>query len=368
MLYSKPCSPAPSRRGRSRALAGTAVAGAVALLTACAADSPSALNPAGFGAARVAGLWWFLFGIAVLVCLVIISWALFAAARRRGEGVTVRMGGHRAVVVGGVVLPALILTVVYLVGLRDMTALQRPSGPAAATIDVVGHRWWWEVRYPDHDVVTANEIHIPVGAVVHVRLQTADVNHSFWVPQLMPKTDLVAGRINDTWLQADKAGTFRGQCAEYCGLQHARMAFLIVAQQPTEYEGWLRAQAEPAAGAAAASADPQVARGRQVFISSSCASCHAVAGTSARGRIGPDLTHVADRTTLAAGMLPNTPGHLAGWIANSQAIKPGNAMPPQPLSPDDLRAVVAFLEAGSGQPSPSGPPASSQPSAGGESR
>ncbi|MDQ6937410.1 MAG: cytochrome c oxidase subunit II [Actinomycetota bacterium] len=337
-------------------------AGCSTALAGCGSGSPSALDPAGFGADRVAGLWWFLLTLAVVVCAVVITWALVAIVRRRGPDVVPRPGGHRVVVVAGVVVPAVVLTGIYLLGLRDMTALQQPAGPTAATIDVIGHQWWWEVRYPERSVVTANEMHIPVGAVVHVRLQTADVNHSFWVPQLTPKTDLVAGRINDTWLKADRIGTFRGQCAEYCGLQHAHMAFLVVAQSAGDYARWLDGQAGPAPGTAQAASDPQVARGEQVFVSSSCASCHSVAGTSAQGRVGPDLTHLADRTTLAAGTTPNTAGYLSGWISNSQSIKPGNLMPPQPLSPDDLRAVVAFLEAGSGHPPP-GSPASSSSSA-----
>jgi cytochrome c oxidase subunit 2 len=232
---------------------------------------------------------------------------------------------------------------VYLVGLRDLKALQVPQGQAAVTVDVIGHLWWWQVSYPDSHVVTANEIHVPVGQVVHLRLRTADVNHSFWVPQLMPKTDLIAGRTNDTWIKADHAGTFRGQCAEYCGAQHAHMAFLVIAQSPADYASWTTQQAQDAP----APTTPQEARGLQVLETASCASCHTVRGTSAHGTVGPDLTHLATRSQIGAGTLPNDTGHLAGWIANSQTVKPGNKMPPQPLSPDDLRAVVAYLDSGS---------------------
>lgn len=335
----------PRRRRRWSAwTVGTALAAVVAALPGCGSGTQSTLNPAGTGARQVEGLWWLLFGIAVAVCLVVTGLLLWALARRRGDRVQPRAGGRRLVVVAGVALPAAVLTAVYGVGLAQMKALQQPAGPAAITVDVIGHTWWWEVRYPDSGVVTANEIHVPAGQVVHVRLQTADVLHSFWVPQLMPKTDLIAGRINETWLRAERPGSYRGQCAEYCGLQHGHMAFWVVAQSESDFRRWLAEQAEPAPGVAASISDPVVARGQAVLENGSCASCHSVRGTSANGVAGPDLTHLADRSTLAAGSLPNTAGHLSGWIADSQTTKPGNLMPPQPLSPADLAAVVAFLE------------------------
>jgi cytochrome c oxidase subunit 2 len=327
-------------------LAGTVL---VPLLSACAQGSPSTLDPAGFGARRIAGLWWYLFTVAVIVCLIITALVLLSLRRRRG-GLRAGSGGTRTVVVAGVALPAVVLTVTYAIGLNDLTALQNPGGPTAATIEVTGHTWWWQVRYPQQGFETANEIHIPVGQTVQVRLTTADVNHSFWVPQLMPKTDLVAGRINTTWLHADRIGTYKGLCAEYCGLQHAHMDFLVVAQPPGQYQAWLASQQAPVQLTTA----PQL-RGRAVFEDASCASCHTVAGTTANGKVGPNLTHLATRSQIAAGAAPNTAGYLAGWISNSQTIKPGNLMPPQPLSPDDLRALVAFLEAGNGQPAPGGP-------------
>jgi len=320
------------------------------VLAGCSGNSPSTLDPGGYGARRVAGLWWLLFGIAAAVCVVITALVLLAL-RRRGADVRPRPGGTRVVVVAGVALPAVVLTAVYLVGLRDMRALQRPSGPAGVTVDVTGHLWWWQVGYPDRGLVTANEIHVPVGQVVHLRLRTADVNHSFWVPQLMPKTDLVAGRVNDTWIRAERPGTFRGQCAEFCGLQHAHMALAVVAEGSQAFEAWVAQQS----GDAPVAATALQRRGKRVLESSSCAACHTVRGTTAHGSVGPDLTHLATRSALGAGTVPNVPGHLAGWIANSQAVKPGNKMPPQPLSPDDLRAVVAYLDAGKDAPSPGGP-------------
>jgi cytochrome c oxidase subunit 2 len=187
--------------------------------------------------------------------------------------------------------------------------------------------------------VTANEIHIPVGAPVRVRLRAADVIHSFWVPSLAGKLDLIPGKTNETWLQAERAGVYRGQCAEYCGLQHARMALLIIAQPPSEFDAWLHAQRRPAA----TPTDPVAAWGMELFARN-CAGCHAVQGAPFYGRTGPDLTHLASRRTLASGMLDNVRGALAGWIANPQVLKPGTRMPHLALAAEDLHALVRYLE------------------------
>jgi cytochrome c oxidase subunit 2 len=325
---------APRRPLRLGALAPLAV------LCACSSRSPSALDPHGDGALTVAHLWWLLFWIALVVILLVTVATLWAVVTRRGAR-PIRTGEARnVVVVLGVVIPAVILVAVYGVGLRDQNALVHPGSPATVTVDVTGHIWWWEARYEGSTAITANEFHIPVGQVVHFRLTTADVNHSFWVPQLMPKTDLVAGRVNDTWVRARRAGTFKGQCAEFCGLQHAHMDFTVVAQQPADYRAWLAQQAAPAPAPQSALA----ARGLQVLETGSCASCHTVRGSSARGAVGPDLTHLATRSRIGGEAIPNTRGYLGGWILNSQAVKPGNKMPPQSLSPEDLQAVLAYLE------------------------
>jgi cytochrome c oxidase subunit II len=310
------------------------------VLAGCGGNSPSAFSTGGPGAATVATLAWVLIGFSVVTIAAVVLPMLWAARRRRGRDVGIRPGdGKRFVVVAGVVVPAFVLAAVYGLGVHDMSALSTSKQDAKLTVDVIGHVWWWEVRYPDRSIVTANEIHIPVGQVVHLRLTTADVNHSFWVPQLMPKTDLVAGRVNETWLDATKAGTYRGQCAEYCGLQHAHMAFLVVAQPTDEFQAWARTQAADAA----TPADATQTRGRQVFEGASCATCHTIRGTTATGHIGPDLTHLASRQELAAGAIPNTRGYLGGWISNSQAVKPGNKMPPQQLPPEDLQALLTYL-------------------------
>jgi cytochrome c oxidase subunit 2 len=208
-------------------------------------------------------------------------------------------------------------------------------------VEIIGHRWWWEVHYPDQPgAVTANELHIPVGETVRINLRTADVNHSFWVPQLMPKTDLIAGKTNQTWLHTDRAGSYRAQCAEYCGQQHAFMALLVVAEPRAQFDTWLSALAQPSPATLSAAEQ----RGRAVFEQGSCAACHTVRGTTAQGKVGPDLSTIGSRWSIGAGAAPNDATHLGGWIANSQTIKPGNAMPPQPVADQDLPDLVAYLK------------------------
>ena len=224
---------------------------------------------------------------------------------------------------------------------RELTA--RPPGEALQ-VRVTGHQWWWEVEYRDSVAsrwaTTANEIHIPVGRPVVFELRAADVNHSFWIPNLGPKRDLVAGQETSVWFRADTAGVYRGQCAEFCGHQHAKMAVLVIAEPQDSFVAWLERQRDTAS----TPADSASRRGRDVFLTSSCVMCHAIGGTPAGSRIGPNLTHLAGRRTLAAGTLPNTRANLAGWIVDPQRIKPGARMPPNELSPDDLQAVLAYLE------------------------
>jgi cytochrome c oxidase subunit 2 len=247
------------------------------------------------------------------------------------------------------VIGATALTVVVVFGLLGASvttgrALSRLDHPAAVTIEVTARQWWWEATYedgtPSQQFTTANEIHIPVGVPVAVRGTSADVIHSFWVPNLHGKVDLIPGRQNTRWIQADAPGTFRGQCAEFCGLQHARMALLVVAEPMDSFEAWRRAQRAPARPPA----DEQASHGRAVFESLTCPMCHSIRGTSAGGRVAPDLTHLKSRRTLAAGTLPNTRGHLAGWILDPQSVKPGNHMPASGLASDELQALLAYLD------------------------
>jgi heme/copper-type cytochrome/quinol oxidase subunit 2 len=329
----------PRFGGWRRGLALSALAAGALAVGGCAEGAPSVLDPAGPGAARVADLWWLLFWISVAVFAEVMALLTWALVFRRKPGVRVRHGEPlRFVAVAGAGLPLVILVTVYAVGLRDLAALGDGPGPQAPTIEVIGHKWWWEVRVPGIDGATANELHIPVGEKVLLRLRTADVLHSFWVPQLMPKLDLIAGEVRETWLYAERPGNYRGQCAEYCGTQHAHMAFLVVAEPRRDFDAWLARLDEPAR-------QPQTEaqrRGQQAFQRGTCAGCHAIRGT-ADGRIGPDLSDIGSRWSIGAGAVPNDAGHLGGWIANSQTVKPGNYMPPQPVPADELPDLIAYL-------------------------
>jgi cytochrome c oxidase subunit 2 len=312
--------------------------------SACGDTAPSTLHPEGPGAHRIAGLWWFMFWVSALVVAVVTALILIGVlpGRRRRtthDRATPRWAG-RLVVLGGVVVPVVVLAVLWALTLSDMSALSLPRRSIALKVQVVGHQWWWEIRYPQQGIITANDIHIPVGLPVEVELTTDDVIHSFWVPQLTGKTDLISGRTNRMWIQADRAGVYRGQCAEYCGLQHANMIFYVVADPPDRFREWMTREGQ----GAATPTETGALRGQEVFLSSACVGCHTIRGTDARGKVGPDLTHIGSRISIGAGTFSNTPSNLAIWITDSQSVKPGNLMPPIPLSPADLEAVVAYLE------------------------
>lgn len=309
------------------------------LLGGCA-NAPSTLQPQGPAAARLAELWWVLFTIATIVVVVVILLLLYALFRRRRAGDTGGIGNGRAfVLIGGGLIPAIILIGVIVYTVNVQAAIETPPTPAL-TVEIIGHQWWWEVYYPAQKFTTANEIHIPVGQPVLLKLTTADVNHSFWAPELQAKMDLIAGQTNTTWLTANRAGEYRVECAEYCGLQHAHMGLLIIAEAPDKLQAWLDNEQQPAA----AITDPRLRQGQQIFLNSACVYCHAIRGTTVSGQIGPDLTHIASRRTLGAALLPNNRGSLSGWIVNAQALKPGNEMPPMYLDAGSLQALVTYLE------------------------
>ena len=246
------------------------------------------------------------------------------------------------VVAFGIVVPVACLIVLFFIAnIGVVKATDAPApGQTKMNMTVIGHQWFWEVRYPGTQAVTANEIHIPVKTPVNVTLKTADVIHSFWVPQLNRKIDMIPGRTNRVLLYADKPGVFRGQCAEFCGLQHAHMSMAVYADPPARFKAWLANMAKPLA----APASPQAKAGEQVFLTQQCASCHTIRGTSARGTIGPDLTHLQTRNTLAALTIPNRKGYLGGWVLDPQHIKPGNKMPGLNLSGPQFQNLLTFLE------------------------
>jgi cytochrome c oxidase subunit 2 len=284
--------------------------------------------------------------VVFLLVLLALLWAVF----RRRDGIAEPVDEVRkdrpmrsaVLLATGATIAILFVFLIYDISV-GRTITSNP-GKEALQIRVTGHQWWWEVQYrdslPQNWVTTANEIHIPVGRPVAFELRSADVIHSFWPPNLSPKRDQIPGNVNSLWFQADSAGTYRGECAEFCGHQHAKMAFLIVAEPSSEFASWLDRQRDTAA----TPTDALARRGKEVFLTSSCVMCHAISGTTAGSRIGPDLTHLASRQTIAAGTLPNTRGNLAGWILDPQALKPGVKMPPNQLSSADLEALLAYLE------------------------
>lgn len=299
--------------------------------------SQSALNPQGPHAAVIAEISWVLFagGAAIFVLVMALAaWSVWGRPRL--------LARHGAILAGGVAFPLVVLSALLVYGLLRAASLSAYGEPALR-VEVTGHQWWWHVAYlaPDGkvDFVTANELRVPVGASVEVALRSADVLHSFWVPVLAGKLDLVPGRTNRLQLSADRAGTWRGQCAEYCGGPHAQMAFYVVAADPQDFEHWREQQRRPAA----APREEEVLKGREVFLGR-CAACHTVRGTPAEGTLGPDLTHVGSRLSLGAGILPNDRGTLARWITSGQHIKPGNLMPAfGEFSDEQLDALTAFV-------------------------
>jgi cytochrome c oxidase subunit II len=279
-------------------------------------------------------------GFGVIALFLFLGWA------RRNRDRLPFGGGERAataIVVGlGIAVPIVVLSILFV--WADVFVLRSTAAPSPRstkmTIAVVGHQWFWEVRYPGTKAVTANEIHIPTRTRVNLVGTTGDVIHSFWVPQLNRKVDLVPGRTNRILLEADRAGAYRGQCSEFCGLQHAHMAMWVYAEPPARFRAWRANMAKPAR----APTTPQARRGRRIFLSAPCAHCHTIRGTNAQGDVGPDLTHLGTRSTLAALVLPNNRAALEEWLRDPQHVKPGNRMPRVPLSGADYRALVAYLE------------------------
>jgi cytochrome c oxidase subunit 2 len=328
---------------RAPNLIGAAVTAAVLTLGAAACSGPtSTLNTAGPGAWRSMVLWWVMFGVSSFVFLVVLTMlgrGLFR--RRRADDQASEEGGGRYLFMWGVIFPAIVLLVLFVATLVVLRAQAREDDAQHAfTVDVIAHRWWWEIRYDDQGFTTANELHLPTGQPVLVRITSADVIHSLWVPQLQRKMDAIPGRANIVTLEADRDGVYRGECAEFCGLEHARMRFVVVSQSQIEFDGWVHdQQAVPTPPT-----DATVREGQQVFLGSSCVYCHTIRGTNASGTIGPDLTHVASRMELAAGSVPNVPGYLQGWIMDPQSIKPGTQMPASPLSPQEAHELIAYLE------------------------
>jgi cytochrome c oxidase subunit 2 len=335
--------PAPALTPHCGLLPATRIAAVAALLlTAACSGVQTPLDPHGDAAARIATLTIVLFvgGTAIfLLVMGLLGWALFAPGSRRGL-----LRGRGFVVGGGIVFPIVTLVALLVYSLDASRALVLPREAQPLRIEVIGRQYWWEVRYPDagEDAVTANEIRLPVGREVELLLSSGDVIHSLWIPNLHGKMDMIPGRVNRQRFTAERTGVLRGQCAEFCGLQHSFMALAVVVQEPEDFAAWLALQQAPVPEPA----DAQTVQGMRVFGEAGCGACHAVRGTPWQGRLGPDLSRVGSRLTLAAGALENQHGTMAGWIAGAQDIKPGNAMPAysRVLAGEDLLAVAAWLE------------------------
>lgn len=318
--------------------------------SAACAGMQSAVDAAGPAAGPVADLWWVLLAVCVVVQILVTAAVVIAITRRDRQDVATLLahGEPRKL---QVVIGATVATLLVLVGLvtysviTDRRVSPLPgSDQSPVVVKVTGHMWWWEVEYIDDTAgrrfTTANELRVPVGRPVVVHLESRDVIHSFWVPNLAGKLDVMPGRRNTMWFQADRPGVYRGQCAEFCGLQHAKMAFVVVAEPEDEYEAWAEAYRQTPARPQT----PDALRGEQVFMASQCSLCHRVRGTRAWATVAPDLSRIGSRQTLAAGSLPNTRANMAAWISDPQGIKPGTFMPATQLDVDSLDALLTYLE------------------------
>jgi cytochrome c oxidase subunit 2 len=310
--------------------------------------SPTSIfAPASTPAEAIAGLSYFVLGVTgaifTFVCALLV-YTLVRFRRTHDDGhEPAQVYGSNQVEIAWTVIPLLIVVVLFLATARVITRVQKTGRPDdAIQVVAVGHQFWWEYRYPGLNVVTANELHVPVSDPAHetptfITLLSADTDHSFWVPRLAGKTDLIPNRINGTWIEPTETGLYLGQCAQYCGTQHAKMLLRVYVDTRAAFDRWIADQRRPAQITAS------VSDGRRIFERTSCINCHTIAGTPANGRFGPDLTHVMSRDTIASGVAPNTLLNLRRWIRNPDDIKPGSRMPAMNLSDQELDAVTAYL-------------------------
>jgi len=313
------------------------------------AAQPSIFAPESTPARTIFGLSMFVLAITGLIFVVVFVLLVYAILRFRGRAgdrgrEPAQVYGSTQIELAWTVVPVLIVVVLFIATARVIHAVQDAPKPVSALdVTVIGHQFWWEFRYPKLGIVTANELHIPVSdpgrpAPTFLKLLSADTDHSFWVPRLAGKTDLIPDRVNEMWIDPNHAGLYVGQCAQYCGTQHAKMLLRVYVDAQPDFDAWVRAQSQPAIQ------DGRVAAGRRIFETTACINCHAVRGTPADGRFGPDLTHMMSRVTIASGAALNTHENLRLWVQSPDAIKPGSLMPAMNLSDGDLSAVVAYLE------------------------
>jgi len=324
-----------ARAGLLAAVAGTALL----VLSGCTVEG---LRPVTDQGDKIFDLFMFTFVLAAIVLLIVVgvlTYNLVHFRERPGAGPASTTTGNKRLEIAWTLTPFIVLTILFILAVRVMNAVDDPP-PTTLNIDVIGHQWWWEFRYPGTGVVTANELHVPVGETFRLSLTGADVIHSFWVPRFGWKIDTIPGKTNYMTVDVDKAGTYDGTCTQYCGAEHAWMRILVVAQPPAQFNAWVKQQAQPAQPPTNAVA----AAGLNVFLRNTCVSCHTIRGEPATGNVGPDLTHVGSRETLGAGVITNTPANMTEWIRSPQHVKPGVLMPNFNLSDQDLQALVRYLE------------------------
>jgi cytochrome c oxidase subunit 2 len=312
----------------------------------------SIFAPASTPAQSIVDLSMFVLGITSLIFIVVATLLVYAIVKFRATPANAdrepaQVYGSTQIELAWTIIPVLVVVVLFAATARVIHAIQdAPKPPAAVEVTVIGHQFWWEYRYPDFGIVTANELHIPVSdpsrpTPTFLTLLSADTDHSFWIPQLAGKTDLIPNRINQLWMDPHRTGIFLGQCAQYCGLQHAKMLQRVSVDTAEEFDAWIRAQQQPAVQAVQ---DESAVAGRRVFETTACINCHAIRGTVANGRFGPDLTHLMSRATIASGAAENTPENLRVWLKNPDAIKPGSLMPAMKMTDPELDALVGYMQ------------------------
>jgi cytochrome c oxidase subunit 2 len=330
-------------------LAGVLLAAGLCVAAPQANSVPSIFDSHSTPADSIRHLSFFVLSVTGLILLVVFSLLSYVVVKFRSrardtEREPAQVYGSTQIELAWTIIPILIVVVLFLATARVIHAIQDVPKPAEAMeITAIGHQFWWEFRYPGLGIATANELHVPVSYSSHptptfLKLLSADTDHSFWIPQLAGKTDLIPNRANETWLDPHETGLFLGQCAQYCGTQHAKMLLRVYVDSPEDFKEWVRAQQQPA------NEDAKEAEGRRIFERTACLNCHAIDGTNGTGRFGPDLTHLMSRRTIASGAAENNPQSLRLWIQNPDAIKPGSLMPAMKLSDSELDALVRYLE------------------------
>lgn len=324
-----------------------ALAGCGQLDNSAVDHTPNILDPQGPIALSESNLFWFILVVSTVVFVIVIAALLYSIIRfraRPGAPEPRQLHGNTTLEIGWTIVPSVVLAGVLVMTITTMVQIQQPTNARTITVNAIGHQWWWEFQYPSEGIVTADEMWVPTGAIVHINLVSNNVIHSFWVPQLTGKTDVIPGHNNAMWLKADATGWYRGECAEFCGTQHAHMDFLVHAVSPTDYQSWVQQQQAPAAQ----SSDALAQQGQKFFTTGACVGCHMINGVTNNGNstlIGPNLTHFGSRKWIAGGVTANTPQNLAAWIRDAQSVKNGSDMPSFTTLPQsEIDALVAYLD------------------------